>query len=155
MKKKFLIVFLPLYLTIIFMLVFPFNNWQITLPGNVTDVSKNVSYEKSLEDSFFTTYVINYDKPTLLQLILTKLDKKTTLSKNVLIDYYYDSFLDEELSYQYALINAYLKAKEHNDEVSLSHQLKGYSVVLTKNKTMLKDLIIAFDGIPFTNFSTN
>jgi len=64
MKKKFLIVFLPLYLTIIFMLVFPFNNWQITLPGNVTDVSKNVSYEKSLEDSFFTTYVINYDKPT-------------------------------------------------------------------------------------------
>lgn len=155
MKKKFLIVFLPLYLTVIFMLVFPFNNWQITLPGNVTDVSKNVSYEKSLEDSFFTTYVINYDKPTLLQLILTKLDKKTTLSKNVLIDYYYDSFLDEELSYQYALINAYLKAKEHNDEVSLSHQLKGYSVVLTKNKTMLKDLIIAFDGIPFTNFSTN
>ena len=28
-------------------------------------------------------------------------------------------------------------------------------MVLTKNKTMLKDLIIAFDGIPFTNFSTN
>ncbi len=130
-----------LYFGLLFCLVIPFKKYEITLPGNITDVSENLDFNNDIKGHFFTTYVISYYKPTIIQILAANLAKEASLKENKQASYYYDSFLDEELSFQYATINSYNAAKEINELIKINYEKLGYAIVISKNKAILGDII--------------
>ena len=147
MNKKVIVIITLSYLLLLFTLTFPFKKYQITLPGNITDVNSSLLFEENINNQFYTTYVVSYRKPTLFQLFVSKIATSPKTSKNSLNNYYYDSFLDEELSFQYATISAYEKAKIVNEEIEIDYSLGGYAVVTTKNKSILGDVFTKIDNL--------
>lgn len=153
MNKKWLLVILVFYLSLLFTLTIPFKEYNVTLPGNITNVSSSLKFEDDLHNQFYTTYVISYDKPTLFQLLAAKIATKADTSDNTLKDYYYDGFLDEELSFQYSTIIAYETAALEKPEININYSLVGYSVVISKDKTILGDIFTKIDNLDLLTIS--
>lgn len=145
MKKILLAILTLLYVFILVITIIPFKNYNVTLPGNVTNVNTSLSFEEEVGNNFYTTYVISYNKPTLLQMFLTNIYQKASLNENQISELNNASFLDEELSFQYATILAYNEAKKNNNDISINYEFVGYAITSSKDKNVLGDIIIKID----------
>ncbi|MDY0316495.1 MAG: S16 family serine protease [Acholeplasmataceae bacterium] len=157
--KLLLIIVLIPYLFLITTLSFPLKNYSVTLPGGIHKIDKGIEIDNTTShNDFYSVYVISYDKPTLFQLWLSSLTKKSTISKNSytfnLQEAYRMGLIDEELSYQYGIIYSYLEASKINSNISINYRLKGYIIETTlAGNGKLGDIIIKFDGSLISDMS--
>ncbi|MDD2575545.1 MAG: hypothetical protein PHD47_03635 [Acholeplasmataceae bacterium] len=151
--KLILIVVLVPYLILITTLCFPLKSYSVTLPGGIHKIVKGIEIDNTtIDNDFYSVYVISYDKPTLFQLWMSSLTKQSTISKNIvtfgLQEAYKMGMIDEELSYQYGIIYSYLEASKKDSNISISYSLKGYIIETTlAGNGKLGDIIIKINDI--------
>lgn len=154
-----LIIVLVPYLTLITALCFPLKNYSVTLPGGIHKIVKGIEIDNTtINNDFYSVYVISYDKPTLFQLWMSALANQSTISKNVytfnLQDAYHMGMIDEELSYQYGIIYSYLEASKTDPNISINYRLKGYIIETTlAGNGKLGDIIIKINDRLISNLS--
>lgn len=158
-KKLLIIVYIPILIFTITMLI-PIN-YTITAPGDIETVDGQIIIEdKEGLGSLYTVYVASMPKVTLFQAFLAFFDEKMEIRKKVPSDLsYLESYtlgqLTEELSYQYAIINAYKEAKKIDNNINLSDVLMGYVITYVSKYTRLKtgDVLIEVDGIHYNELN--
>jgi len=132
--KGYIIVLLLPYILVMFILVYPVNYTQQT-PGGLSEVEDliEIDYEtaEEIEGSISTTFIMSIKRPTFFQFMLgTFTDYSTTYVLSETQSNYTNeeiaqiSYLDKEVSVDSAIIVAYLKAAETNDEINIEYELK-------------------------------
>lgn len=157
-KTIFYILLIP-YLCLIFIFSYPINRYDVTLPGGMVKVERDIVIEGDVSSNdFYTTYVISPKTITPFQLFLAKIDHTISTEKRVQKDLNYTFMMGqihEELSYQYAIINAYKLAGEINPNISIDYHLQGYQLLYSLNKNgQSGDIITMLDGYHITSMST-
>ncbi|HBT59270.1 MAG TPA: hypothetical protein DEA45_00420 [Acholeplasmataceae bacterium] len=144
------------YVFLIALLITPLN-YQLTAPGHIKSVEDQILIENTEEmDQIHTVYVITLPKVTLFQgwisryfdyLTLQPITPSTINTK----DQFDMGQLQEELSYQYAVINAYKEAAKIDSSITIDEKLKGYVVSYKSSDSTLRigDLIQKIDGVFF------
>ena len=112
-------------------------NRALILKGGATEFSDIVSIETDYKSSgsFNTLYVVNMEKSTKLQNLITENDPtiesyEMSSSSVAISDYdsYRASKIQYESSIQNALVLAYNEAKKENENVKISYSLQGFDV---------------------------
>lgn len=140
-SKPLLITMAVLYTLLIFALTIPFNAYKVSLPGNLTPISKEIKIADSKSNNeFYSVSVLSYNKVTLFQLLVSNLKNEidVTLNNNEVsseLSFFRGSLL-EELSYQYAIINAYLKAQEEDPNIMIDYSLESFVVTNSNNENI-------------------
>ncbi|MFA7376467.1 MAG: S16 family serine protease [Acholeplasmataceae bacterium] len=144
------------YAFLIALLITPLN-YQLTAPGHIKSVENQISIENTDEmPQIHTVYVITLPKVTLFQAWISRyFDYFTLLPMTSSTIQPKDQFdigqLQEELSYQYAIINAYKEAAKIDQGITVDEKLKGYVVTYKSSDSTLRigDLIQTIDGVSF------
>lgn len=152
-NKKVFIVILTLYALLVGSLTIPIKSYEMILPGNISPITKEIEIEglKS-NNEFYSIYVFSYNKPTLFQLLVGSLTDKVEVSKNTRqtssSEDFYRGALLEELSFQYSIINAYLKALETDNTITIDYNLNSYVISYSINdKLKVGDRFTFINGV--------
>lgn len=157
-NKKLLILIIPIYALLIISLIVPVGGYKMDLPGNIQPISKEIEFE-DLESSgeFYSIYIIS-SKPTLFQMLIGYLDyrvdvyKETTYTSSAAS--FYRGAILEDLSFQYAIINAYLKAAEVDNTITIDYTLNSYIITYSLNdKLKVGTRFTHLDGEHISSFT--
>ncbi|MCU0104851.1 hypothetical protein N7603_04190 [Acholeplasma vituli] len=155
------IVLILVYVSILFSVTYRLNDKTLTLKGDLTPVKTQVNLEQ--DPHFYTIYVVSMDKPTLFQYWIAKLIKQidiSTLPKAYegmsVMDQFKMGQIAEELSYQYATIQAYTRANLVNPNIQIDYVLKGYIASFVESyqdDIRLGDILIEVDTMTIDSVS--
>lgn len=159
-RKVVLFMLIP-YVVLVGLFTIPID-YHISAPGNLSKLDKQVeiaNHNNSYEIN--TVYVITLPKVTLFQAIMSSFYDYLDLEKNNKNDVSSsDSFksgqVSEELSYQYAIIQAYEAAALISDNIEINYSLRGYvlSYRSTYQKTLeIGDIITKIEGVSYKDVS--
>lgn len=147
------------YILLIATLLVPVKGYKMDLPGNINLVSKEIEIDdKKSAKEFYSIYILSYNKPTLFQLLVGNLTKSIDVYKDTTIrtseDSYFRGALLEELSFQYAIINAYLKASEENSNITINYHLESYVITYSINDNIKAGMRFThLDNIDINDFT--
>lgn len=149
-KRVLYILLLP-YLFLIFIFTFPIKSYDVTLPGNMKRVERDIVIEGDLSmNNFYTVYVMSPKIITPFQVFLSSIDNRISIDKKVkpLVKYTFEmGQIHEELSYQYAIINAYTLANQVNENISIDYEKQGYQILYSISRNGKSgDVITKLDG---------
>lgn len=159
--KRIKLLLIPIYLIYLFAviaLLFPISKYVLYVPGDINEIKDElVINDKTNNNDFYSVYVIRKANPTLFQLLVGKLNYSTDISD--VGESEKDSFLrgqiQEEISFQNALINAYEKAALIDNSINIHYYPKGFITTYSINETIkVGDIFTKLDGIDITNYSS-
>lgn len=137
-SKSLFISLVIIYIVLIVSLIMPVSGYKMDLPGNISPIAEEVKIEglKSNQE-FYSIYIYSYRRPTLFQMLIGSLTDRVEVYKdNSLLssslDYFRGALL-EELSFQYAIINAYNEAKKTDPNISIAYELNSYVITYSVN----------------------
>lgn len=158
-SKLKLIIKIISYILLIITLLVPISGYKMDLPGNIHSVSKEIKIDnKKSQEEFYSVYILSYNKPTLFQLLIGNLTNSidvykkrvTTTNKQ---DFFRGTLL-EELSFQYSIINAYLKASEEDSNITIDYSLESYVITYSLNEDInVGERFTHLDNIHINDFS--
>jgi Lon-like protease len=164
LKHKFVgFIFVLLYASLTIFFTYRLDDYTLTLKGDLTPVKTEISEADS--SHFYTIYVVSMDKPTLFQYVLALFTDTIDISK--LPDAYrgmsaMDQFkigqISEEISYQYATIQAYTKASLIDTNIQIHYSQMGYIVsFVERGQTGIRlgDILIEVEGVSHQDVSQN
>lgn len=133
-------------------------NKAITLTGDITDISSFVKIENEYETkgSISSIYVKYYEKSTILQNLLAKLDHTNEieeLSESVThltaLENYNSGLCQKNSAMMTSIITAYTKAKELDDNINIEYSFNGYTVTYysLSSKFRIGDRLIKINDI--------
>lgn len=159
--KLVFVVFLVFYFGLLFTVTYRLDDQTLTLKGNLTPVKTTVEVEET--PHFYTVYVVSMDKPTLFQYWIAMLSKQIDIAplsesyQNIsALDQFKMGQISEELSYQYATIQAYTKAQQVNPEITIEYTLKGYITSFIESfqtDIRLGDMLVEVEGLSYDTAS--
>lgn len=160
-SKKVWITILSAYVLIVLSLIIPIPKYAVDLPGNINPIASEIEIEgfKS-NNEFYSIYVISFKRPTAFQMLIGKLSKKIDVYKDTRTTSTREDFkrgaILEELSYQYALINAYTKAHEVDPSITINYSFDSYVITYSRNnKLNIGDRFTHVDGREINDFANN
>lgn len=160
-SKKLWITLLSVYVLIILTLIVPIPKYALDLPGNISLIASEIEIDglKS-NNEFYSIYVVSFKRPTAFQILIGNLSKKVDVYKDISPTTSKEDFnrgvILEELSYQYALINAYTKAKEVDPSITINYNLNSYVITYSRNdKLEIGDQFSHVDGRSIVDFTNN
>lgn len=149
------------YLSLVFLLTYRLNDQVILLEGGLTKINQVIEVNNTTQNQFNSIYVVSMEKPTLFQYLIASMNNKNTITTRglgyenyTLLDYYKMGQLDEQISFQNAIIHAYEKASEQDIQIHIDRTLIGYLVTYyDKNQRNIElgDIVTEVD---YTNVST-
>lgn len=140
-SKKLLILIIVLYSLLILSLLIPIKGYKIDLPGNISPIANEIQIEElSSNGEFYSIYILSYKNPTLFQMLVGNLTDKVDVYKDKTqrsssLDFFRGA-LQEELSFQYAIINAYEKAMIEDNLITIDYNLDSYVITYSVNKNI-------------------
>lgn|SRR5690554_688482 len=140
-NKKLVILIIVLYSLLILSLLIPIRGYKIDLPGNISPIAKEIQIEElSSNNEFYSIYILSYKNPTLFQMLVGNLTDKVDVYKDNTqtsssLDFFRGALL-EELSFQYAIINAYEKANEEDPLITIDYKLDSYVITYSVNSNI-------------------
>lgn len=149
------VILVLLYASLSVFFTYRLDDYTLTLKGDLTPVKTEIL--ETDRSHFYTIYVVSMDKPTLFQYVLAMLTDTIDISK--LPDAYrgmsaMDQFkmgqIAEEISYQYATIQAYTKAKLIDSSIEIDYTPLGYLVsFVEKGQTGIRlgDILVEVEGV--------
>ena len=147
------------YLGLLISFTYRLPNQSLTLTGDLSPV--NTIVDESKDPHFYTIYVVSMDRPTLFQYFIATLSKKIDVSplpdayKGIsALDQYKMGQIAEEISYQYATIQAYTKANLVDPTITISYESLGYIVSYVDPLQFgieLGDILIEVESVSHTN----
>lgn len=152
-----------LYIFMVASFTYRLPNQSLTLKGNLTAVDTSIG--ESNESNFYTIYVVSMDRPTLFQYfiatLIDQIDISTLPHAYVGIsaaDQFKMGQIAEEISYQYAIIQAYTQANLIDPSIEITYVQQGYIVSYVDPKQSgikLGDLLIEVEGVSFSDVPQN
>jgi len=132
--KNYIFVLIIPYLIIMFLLVYPIN-FSLQSPGGLTEVENliEVDYnnDKEITGTISTTYIMSIKRPTYFQFMLGTFTNYSTISVLSGSNLTYTnqeiaqiSYLDKEISVDAAVIVAFQKAAESNNDIIIDYESK-------------------------------
>lgn len=160
-SKKLWITILSVYVLIILTLIVPIPKYALDLPGNISPIASEIEIA-GLESNneFYSIYVVSFRRPTAFQMLVGNLSKKVDVYKDISVTSSREDFnrgaILEELSYQYALINAYTKAKEIDSSIAINYEFNSYVLTYSQNeKLKIGDKFSHVDGRSIVDFQND
>lgn len=149
------------YGALLFTLTYRLSDKTLTLKGNLTPVLATLSPE--VETHFYTIYVVSMDKPTLFQYWVATWMKQIDISPMPeayagisALDQFKMGQIAEELSYQYATIQAFTKAQLINPALQIESTRLGYIASFVESKQSgirLGDILVEVEGMAHDSVS--
>lgn len=133
-------------------------NKDITLPGDTQNINGFISIDNEYEEkgSFSSIYIVDFEHSTILQNLLLKNNPKAditdlNLDNNQLSDLelYRAGQIQKNSSISKALIVAYEKAKELNENININYYYRGLQVTYYSKKSSLRvsDIIVKINDV--------
>lgn len=164
LKHKFITaIIVVLYASLTIFFTYRLDDYTLTLKGDLTPVQTEISETES--HHFYTIYVVSMDKPTLFQYVLATFTDTIDISR--LPDAYrgisaMDQFkmgqIAEEVSYQYATIQAYTKASLIDSNIQINYTQLGYIVSFVEpgqKGIRLGDILVSVEGVSHQDVPQN
>jgi PDZ domain-containing protein len=156
LKHKFIsVILILLYASFTVLFTYRLDDYTLTLKGDLTPVKTEILETDT--HHFYTIYVVSMDKPTIFQYFLATLTNTIDILR--LPDAYrgmsaMDQFkmgqIAEEISYQYATIQAYTKANLVDANIQIDYAQLGYIVsFVERGQTGIRlgDILIEVEGV--------
>lgn len=146
-----------IYLFIIATLIVPLNKYVLYSPGGINNIGHELIIDnKENNNEFYSVYVIRKQGPTPFQILTAKLSNNVDLSTASTTDK--DAFIQgqiqEEISYQNALINAYERASLIDNSITIDYHLKGYVLVYNINPVLKTgDIILTINNVDTNTYN--
>jgi len=157
---KKIVMFSFAYVYIVMILVTP-TNYQVILPGGLTQLSTVLEIDGyTMDDHFYSVHVLSREPITIFQYYLLKNNDEVSITEltdrdkdTSLIDSIKQGSISKESSYQVSYIKAYTLARQVDEDISIEYDYKGliiYDFPRRIDELDIGDLIIAIDGISLT-----
>lgn len=149
---------LTIYIAVLLVLVVPINKYAIDLPGNISSISDEIEINgKVSNDEFYSIYILSFDRPTLFQILVSNLNKKTEVYKRDKTQSSKTAFkrgaILEDLSFRYAIINAYAEAQKEDGNIIINYHLDSYIITYTTNsKLKLGDKFTHINNVSINDY---
>lgn len=151
--KKIIIPSILLYAFLIVALIVPIKAYSIDLPGNINQISGEIIID-DIENSeeFYSIYILSYNGPTLFQMLIGNLNKEVNVYKDNKVLSNKENFnrgqILEDLSFQYAIINAYSEASKVDSNITIHYELESYIFSYSRNENLkMGDKFTHINGI--------
>lgn len=157
------LVILLVYASLAILFTYRMDDYTLTLKGDLTPVKTTLL--DSEDDHFYTIYVVSMDRPTLFQYWIGTLTDSIDVSRlpeaylgMSAMTQYKMGQIAEEISYQYATIQAYTKANLVDPSIQIEYDLLGYMVSyveLGQTGIELGDLLVEVEGQNYADLPQN
>lgn len=157
------LVILLAYASLTILFTYRMDDYTLTLKGDLTPVKTTLS--ETDEHHFYTIYVVSMDRPTLFQYWIGTLTDTIDVSRlpdayrgMSAIEQFKMGQIAEEISYQYATIQAYTKANLVDPSIQIQYDMLGYMVSYVEREQTgieLGDLLVEVEGHYYTDLPQN
>lgn len=164
LKHKFVgILLLLIYASLTILFTYRLDDYTLTLKGDLTPVQTQIT--DTNDHHFYTIYVVSMDKPTIFQYWIGTLIDSIDVSRMPqayqgisAMDQFKIGQIAEEISYQYATIQAYTKASMVDPNIQIDYTMTGYMVSFVESGQKgirLGDLLVEVEGHAYTDLPQN
>lgn len=154
--KILVLILMPIYIGVFLFAVMP-SKYALTLPGGIKAIDSEIIIPSTVDNDFYSVYVMAYDHPTYLQVVLSRLSIKNDIYipeyKESLKTSFESGTLFKNLSYTNALITAYEAASLIDHEITIDYHTLGYVVTFSINTLKINDIITHIDGLDVLDMS--